>query len=405
MTVRKLRLGIAGLGRAFSLMLPTLVQDERIEIVAGADPRAEARERFTQDFAGRAYASVEDMCADPLVEAVYISTPHQYHRDNVVAAAKAGRHVLCEKPMALSIEDCEAMIAAARDAGVALVVGHSHSFDAPVRRTRELIESGAFGALHMMSALNYTDFIYRPRRPEELDTSKGGGVIFNQAPHQVDNLRFIGGGLVRSVRAATAIMDPVRPTEGAFTAFLTFDGGVAASLTYSGYAHFDSDELVDWINEGGLPKNPDNYGAARRALQGTSAADELAIKAQSNYGGARYGQADARLSTKPQTRWHQNFGLLIASCAKADLRPTSKGVMIYADDARRLEDVPVRAVPRMEVMDELYAAVVDGVPPVHDAAWGLATMEVCFAILQSAREGREVTLHHQVPTPPLTRGA
>lgn len=405
MTVRKLRLGIAGLGRAFSLMLPTLVQDERIEIVAGADPRAEARDRFTQDFAGRAYASVEDMCADPLVEAVYVSTPHQYHRENVVAAAQAGRHILCEKPMALSIEDCEAMIAAARAARVALVVGHSHSFDAPVRRTRELIESGAFGALHMMSALNYTDFIYRPRRPEELDTAKGGGVIFNQAPHQVDNLRFIGGGLVRSVRAATAIMDPARPTEGAFTAFLTFDGGVAASLTYSGYAHFDSDELVDWINEGGLPKNPDNYGAARWALQGTSAADELAIKAQANYGGARYGQADARLSTKPQTRWHQNFGFLIASCAQADLRPTSKGVMIYADDERRLEDVPVRAVPRMEVMDELYAAVVDGVPPVHDAAWGLATMEVCFAILQSAHEGREVTLHHQVPTPSLARGA
>lgn len=405
MTVRKLRLGIAGLGRAFSLMLPTLVQDERIEIVAGADPRPEARERFSQDFAGRAYASVEEMCTDPLVEAVYVSTPHQYHRDNVLAAAKAGRHILCEKPMALSVEECQVMINAAREARVALVVGHSHSFDAPVRRTRELIESGAFGALHMMSALNYTDFIYRPRRPEELDTAQGGGVIFNQAPHQVDNLRLIGGGMVKSVRAATAIMDPARPTEGAYTAFMTFDSGVVASLTYSGYAHFDSDELVDWINEGGLPKNPDNYGAARRALGHASQADELAIKAQSNYGGPRYGQGDARLSTKPQTRWHQNFGLLVASCAHADLRPTSKGVMIYGDDARRLEDVPVRAVPRMEVIDELYAAVVDGVPPVHDGVWGLATMEVCFAILQSAREGRDVILHHQVPTPALTRSA
>jgi phthalate 4,5-cis-dihydrodiol dehydrogenase len=55
----------------------------------------------------------------------------------------------------------------------------------------------------------------------------------------------------------------------------------------------------------------------------------------------------------------------------------------------------------MEVIDELYAAVTQGRPPVHDGAWGLATMEVCFAILESAREGKEVTLSHQVPVPPL----
>jgi phthalate 4,5-cis-dihydrodiol dehydrogenase len=400
MTERKLRLGVAGLGRAFSLMLPTLVQDARIEIVAGADPRPEARERFTQDFAGRAYERVADMCADPAIEAVYVSTPHQYHRENVESAAAAGKHVLCEKPMALSVVDCRAMIEMTRRAGVALVVGHSHSFDAPVRRAREIIESGAVGDLRMMSALNYTDFIYRPRRPEELDTAQGGGVIFNQAPHQVDTLRFIGGGMVKSVRAATGVLDRARRTEGAYTAFLTFENGVCASLTYSGYAHFDSDELVDWINEGGLLKNPDNYGAARRALSQASEADELALKAASNYGGPRYG-SDPRVSAKPAQRWHQNFGLLIASCEHADLRPTSKGVLIYGDQERRLEQVAVPPVPRMEVIDELYAAVTQGRPPVHDGAWGLATMEVCFAILESAREGKEVTLSHQVPVPPL----
>ena len=400
MTERSLRLGVAGLGRAFSLMLPTLVQDARIEIVAGADPRPEARDRFTQDFGGRAYERVADMCADPAIEAVYVSTPHQYHRENVEAAAGAGKHILCEKPMALSVEDCRSMIEAARHAGVALVVGHSHSFDAPVRRVREIVESGAVGNLRMMSALNYTDFIYRPRRPEELDTAQGGGVIFNQAPHQVDNLRFIGGGLVKSVRAATGVLDPARRTEGAYTAFLTFENGVSASLTYSGYAHFDSDELVDWINEGGLPKNPDNYGAARRALSLASETGELALKAASNYGGPRYGN-DPRVSAKPAQRWHQNFGLLVASCEHADLRPTSKGVLIYGDEERRLEPVPVPPVPRMEVIDELYAAVTQGRSPVHDGAWGLATMEVCFAILQSAREGREIALSHQVPVPPL----
>ena len=84
------------------------------------------------------------------------------------------------------------MIAAARNARVHLIVGHSHSFDAPILRTRDLIASGAYGAVRMIHALNYTDFLYRPRRPEELDTTQGGGAVFNQAAHQADIVRLIG---------------------------------------------------------------------------------------------------------------------------------------------------------------------------------------------------------------------
>jgi len=109
-----------------------------------------------------------------------------------------------------------------------------------------------------------------------------------------------------------------------------------------------------------------------------------------------------RAKAKPAAeRYHQNFGLLVVSCDSADLRPTSKGVMIYDDRERRLDAVAVPPVPRREVIDELYAAVVHGLAPVHDGRWGLATMEVCFAILESARSGREVTLSHQTPTPRL----
>ena len=103
-----------------------------------------------------------------------------------------GKHLLVEKPMALTLADCAAMTHAAQAAGVALVVGHSHSFDAPVARTRELIAERPFGRLRMIHALNYTDWLYRPRRPEEL--GDGGGVLFNQAPHQVDVVRLLAGG-------------------------------------------------------------------------------------------------------------------------------------------------------------------------------------------------------------------
>src|SRR6185295_7442700 len=147
-------------------------------------------------------------------------TPHQFHAEHARLAFAAGNHVLVEKPMALTLDECRAMIDAAHAAKRHLIVGHSHSFDAPILLTRKLIQEGTYGKLKMVSALNFTDFLYRPRRPEELDTSKGGGAVYNQAAHHVDIVRLLGGGLLRSVRACTGAWDPARPTEGAYSAFL-----------------------------------------------------------------------------------------------------------------------------------------------------------------------------------------
>ena len=159
-----LRLGVAGLGRAFSVMLPTFTRHPAVRLVAAADTRAESRARFSEEFSAKAYDTVAALCADPAVDAVYVATPHQFHREHATQAAQAGKHVLIEKPMALTIEDCTAIADAARQAGVHVVVGHSHSFDPPVQHLRKLIESGVFGEVRMINALNYTDYLYRPRR-------------------------------------------------------------------------------------------------------------------------------------------------------------------------------------------------------------------------------------------------
>jgi len=377
-------IGAAGLGRAFSLMAPTLAADPRVKLVAAADPRAEARRQFETDFGGRTYATVEELCADPAVDVAYIATPHQFHAEQARVAFKAGRHALVEKPMALTLDECRSMIEAAHTARRHLIVGHSHSFDAPIGLTRKLIESGRYGRLKMITALNFTDFLYRPRRPEELDTSRGGGVIYNQAAHHVDMVRLLGGGRLKSVRAQTGAWDGSRPTEGAYSALLAFEDGAFASITYSGYAHFDSDEFTGWIAEGGQKKDPNAYGAARKLLAG----DELALKNARNYGGTRYAKASGPLL-------HQHFGVLIASCERADLRPLPEGVMVYADVQKRLEPLPTPRAQRAEVIDELYAAVVDGHAPLHSGEWAMATMEACYAMLQSAKEQREIPLRHQ----------
>ena len=86
---RKLRLGVAGLGRAFSVMLPTFTADPRVTLVAAADTRADARQRFSADFSARSYASVEELCTDPDIEAIYIATPHQYHAQHASACGAA----------------------------------------------------------------------------------------------------------------------------------------------------------------------------------------------------------------------------------------------------------------------------------------------------------------------------
>ena len=385
---KPVRLGVAGLGRAFTLMLPTFLADPRVQLVAGCDPRKEARAQFAADFGTVVYDDVDDLAKDPNVEAIYVASPHQFHAAHTQAAARSGKHVLLEKPMALTLAECDQMIAQCQGAKVQLIVGHCHSFDAPYLRARELIRSGAYGSVRMIHALNYTDFLYRPRRPEELQTARGGGVVFSQAAHQVDVVRLLAGSRVVRVRAATGAWDPSRKTEGAYALLLWFENGAFASLTYSGYGHFDSDEWCDGVGEMGDAKIPAEYGAARKRLARVSdPMAEARLKNAATYGGPTY-QAPAR--TVPAL--HQHFGSVLVSCERADLRPSADGVWIYADAQKRHDPLPPPAVPRFEVIDELFNALRHGTPPLHDGPWARATLEVCLALLLSAQEQRDVEL-------------
>ncbi len=393
----KLKIGVAGLGRAFTLMLTTFVGDSRVSLVGATDPIAAARAQFEKDFGAPAFDSVEALCASPEVDVVYIASPHQFHADHACIAASHGKHILVEKPMALSMDECTRMIDAADRAGVHLIVGHSHSFNTPIRRTRELIDSGIYGRVRMITAMNFTDFLFRPRRPEELDTRAGGGVIHSQATHQIDIIRLLAGGMTASVQAHTGAWDAARPTEGAYSALLGFANGAFATAIYSGYGHFDSDELMGNIGEMGQPKSAQDYGAARKRLQtAQDASEESRLKAARNYGGSLY---TGQPSSQDQRLAHQHFGHIIVSCEKADLHPTSAGIEIFADDQRSFEAFPPPAIPRSEVIDELYGVIVEVRPPLHSGQWARATTEVCLAILESARTGMPQALHHQVALP------
>lgn len=386
-----LRLGIAGLGRAFTLMLPTFLNDKRVQLVAACDPREDARQQFAKDFHAPVFSDIAALAADPTVDVIYIASPHQFHAEHTRIAAAQGKHVLVEKPMALSLSECDAMIKCCADAGVHLIVGHCHSFDTPYLRARELVRGGTLGRVRMVHALNYTDFLYRPRRPEELQTEAGGGVVFSQAAHQVDIVRLLAGGNVTSVRAVTGNWDPQRATEGAYSALLWFDNGAFASVTYSGYGHFDSDEWCNWRGEMGNMKDPSAYGAARRRLATVqSSQEEAELKASGTYGGAAYSAGVSHGSTSPNA--YQHFGPIVISCEHGDIRPLPDGLLVYGDNVRQHLPLDLPEVPRSEVIDELYAAVVNDISPLHDGLWARATLEVCLALLESSQKGADVRL-------------
>jgi phthalate 4,5-cis-dihydrodiol dehydrogenase len=194
-------------------------------------------------------------------------------------------------------------------------------------------------------------------------------------------VRLLAGARVQRVRAMTGAWDAARPTEGAYAALLGFDNGSFANLVYSGYAHFDSDEFAGWVGEMGAQKDPASYGAARRALRG----DEMRLKDERNFGGPAFKAPASQVA-------HQHFGEVIVSCERADLRPLASGVMIYGDHEQRLDALAPPRVPRAEVIDELYAAVIGGRPPLHGGEWAMATLQVCLALLRSAAEQREIVL-------------
>ncbi|MBX9842520.1 MAG: Gfo/Idh/MocA family oxidoreductase [Xanthobacteraceae bacterium] len=387
--IEMLRLGMIGLGGAAMQMLPSLIAHPRVRLAACAELNAQARERFAADFGAVGYDQVEALCADTEIDAVYIATPHQWHREHATMAAQAGKHIIVEKPMALTLEDCDAIIEAAERNGVRLVVGHTHSFDPPIRKMHEIINSGEIGSLAMINTLSYGNFLYRPRRPEELRSELGGGIIFNQVPHQMDVVRLLGGGMVRSVRAMAWMLDPRRPTEGSHMTFLQFESGATASIVFSGYDYFDSDEFHGWVGELGEDRRA-AHGAARAGLAGiTSPEAEAALKGSRVYAGM----------PKMVTPKHPpHCGVTIASCAGGDLRASPDGVTIYGRTG--LVEVPAppgRAFPDKEaVVDELYDAISCDCEPIHNGRWGKATMEACLAIIESARTGQEIMLKHQV---------
>ncbi len=196
-------IGASTIGREWMAPAIAAQPDSVVAAVASANP--ERARRYAAEFAiPTAYASVDDLLADTEIDAVYISTTNEWHESQTLAAARAGKHVLCEKPLALTLDSARAMVEACRTAGVVLGTNH-HLRNAATHRTmRDVIAAGAIGeplAARVFHAVFLPPHLHgwRIDRPES-----GGGVILDITVHDADTLRFVLGDEIEEVTAMTA---------------------------------------------------------------------------------------------------------------------------------------------------------------------------------------------------------
>jgi predicted dehydrogenase len=399
------------LGEAVTEFLPDYVKHPKVKVTAAADMREAALDRFRHEVNGQTYRNLEELCRSSDVDIVYIATPHELHAQHTLLALECGKHVIVEKPMALTVEDCDRMNDEADRRGLKILCGHNHSYDVPIRKMREIIRSGELGSLCMINTWNYNDFMVRPYPDSAIETSRG--VVLNQGAHQVDIVRVLGGGMVHTVRARTMNWDPSRSGEGAYICYLEFENDVPATLVFNGYGFFDTAELFGWIGESGAARYPEKHVGARKRYnelhklpqnERTQRLEDL--KTKMRYGNVGLGERPEmpagwekggyRPGIDPDTKHQPFFGLTVVSCEKGDMRQSRDHLIIYGDEKREVElSKGVRR--RNGEIDELYECLVHGKPLLHDGRWGAATVEVCVAMLQSTAERKEIQLTHQVP--------
>ena len=282
------------------------------------------------------------------------------------------------------------MIRACEDAGVHYLQGHSKIYQAPMKAIRKVIRSGKLGRVVQIHAANFNDWLQRPRLAPEVDTIKGGGIVYRQGPHIVDIVRFIGGGMVDNVRGISGRADRHFDTEGHFSALLEFDNGATATITFNGYGYFDVTELTWGIGES---------GRVQTGARSFPRADKPRIKGPADPARKRAVAHDRDSAGGVKDEQHQPFfGLTVVFCEKGVIRQSPDGLYIYTQKGR--EEVPLPSGHgRGQELLELVDAIGQKRPAFPDGHWGKATLEVCLAIMASGRDGKVRRLKHQVPAP------
>lgn len=229
------RFGIAGYGNFAARAIAPAIKNVRAAQLVAVQNRSAERARANAAAAGvpHGFATVEEMVRHPDVDAIFIVSANSTHCPETIAAAEAGKHVIVEKPMALTTPEAESMVAACRRNGVRLMVGHMIRLSPLAIRIREVVRSGLIGPVRSARA----EFVYAARLSQRswLYDRKlaGGGPVFDVGVHCIDTLRFVlDDEVVRTAGALDPVPTPDRTEETAHLA-LRFSRGALASVICS----------------------------------------------------------------------------------------------------------------------------------------------------------------------------
>jgi predicted dehydrogenase len=230
------RTALVGCGKVGGIHAAAMHGLAEADFVAVCDTSAERAGTFAARFGAAAYTDVAAMVREARAEAVLIATPHPLHAPPAILAAEAGAHVLVEKPMAASLRDCDAMIAAARRAGTHLSVISQRRWYEPVLRMRAAIDAGkigrpAFGVFLMYSWRSPEYYESDPWRGKW--ATEGGGVLVNQSAHHLDLLRWFMGPVAEVSGYWANLNHPTVEVDDTAVAVVRFQNGGLGSIITS----------------------------------------------------------------------------------------------------------------------------------------------------------------------------
>jgi len=238
-----LSVGMIGTGGIAQSHMNAIEANDNIRLAAVMDIDAERVEAAAAKYGGKAYMNLDDLLGDPNVEAVHVCTPHNLHVHHVVAAAKAGKHVMVEKPMALSVSECDRMIDACEEAGKILMVGQVMRYYPVNHKIKDMIAGGVIGDVGHLTRRRYSYFdTTQPGSNQPrwyLDLEVGGiCVLYCFGPHEYDILPWYMDSPVTEVFArGTESTELYSGQKDSYTALMTHANGAVSVLSQSVVCH------------------------------------------------------------------------------------------------------------------------------------------------------------------------
>ena len=406
--MRPLKFAFIGLGQGAAGTVPALAQMPEIDLIAGCDINPPMRKGFTDRYPGtKGYATIEELCRDKEVEAVWVATPNRFHCEHAIAAMRARQaRDRREADGDLARGSRIAWSRRSRRIGVVLLAGHTRSLSIWNRAMRRIIVSGALGPVRAIHIWAYTDWMIRPRTADELDPNQGGGIVFRQGPHQIDTLRLLGGGMLRSVRGMTGRWLEARPVPGYFTAYMEFEDGTPATIMHNGYGYFI---MADRSIRGSSRSATTTIGSAptcgTRSSHGGRNEDEEksefrvggkhdpAATAATYAGGPVSVEAVRPRSGRGRVRTRDHARRRNGDSSSAMTRAAARSTCATCSVPKTIP----RAGLSLAIVEELHARSSAASRPFTPREWGRATLEAVLAVIESAHEHKEIVLKYQVP--------